>query len=44
MITAYADMKELSKVLLSRKDYRPFPKYDDRDGWAKYVPNCAKDI
>ena len=34
MTTEFADRKKLAKELLSRKDYRPFPKYDDRNAWA----------
>ncbi len=38
MTTEFADRKKLAKELLSRKDYRPFPKYDDRDAWANVNP------
>ena len=35
MLEKYYDAKEVAKVLLSRKEYKPFPKYEDRDAWAK---------
>lgn len=38
MLEQYTDLKKLSKMLLSRQDYKPFPKYEDREGWAKIDP------
>ena len=38
MLEKYYDAKETAKVLLSREEYRPFPKYEDRDAWAKVCP------
>lgn len=42
MTTEYAQVKELAKVLLSRQDYRPFPKYEDREAWANIHPEIKK--
>ena len=38
MTTEYSNIKDLKKVLLSRKEYLPFPKYEDRESWAKVNP------
>lgn len=42
MLEQYTDYKKLSKILLSRKDYRPFPKYEDREAWSKIDPFYLK--
>lgn len=39
MLEKYYDVKEMAKVLLPRDKYKPFPKYEDREAWAKvYAP------
>lgn len=43
MFEKYYDHRELAKLLLSKEEFKPFPKYEDRDGWAKVCPeikNC----
>ncbi len=38
MLEKYYSPKETAKVLLSREDYKPFPKYDDREAWDSVAP------
>ena len=42
MLEKYYNAKEVAKVLLSRKEYKPFPKYEDRDAWAKVYPKLRE--
>ncbi len=42
MTTEYSDIKTLKKLLLSRNDYHPYPKYNEREEWAKIHPDIAK--
>ncbi len=39
MTTEYSDLKTLKKCLLSRKEYKPFPLYTDREAWANVHPD-----
>ena len=38
MLEKYYDAKVMAKLLLPREEYKPFPKYKDRDAWAKVYP------
>ena len=44
MLEKYYDVKEMAKVLLPRKDYKPFPKYEDREAWANVYAPMRKDF
>lgn len=42
MLEKYYDYKETAKILLKHDEFRPFPKYEDRDGWAKLYEGIRK--
>lgn len=40
MLTTLLKEKNLSEVLVSRADFRPFPRYDDRKAWQAIAPDA----
>ena len=37
-----SDLKEIRKILVPREQFRPFPKYDEREAWES-LPEAAKE-
>ncbi len=42
MLEKFYNEKEVAKVLLSRKEYKPFPKYEDRQAWDSVAPEIRE--
>ena len=42
MTSEYASVKELRKILLSREEFHPFPKYEEREYWEN-LPQSVKE-
>ncbi len=42
MFQKYSNYKEMAKLLLPRSEYKPFPKYADREAWDNIHPSIRK--